>query len=317
MIYQHTLSRSVTLSGIGLHSGQRCKLALHPAPVNTGIVFLRKSNGQAQTCEANISNLRPMELCTALGLNGFHVQTTEHILSALWGMDIDNVYIEVDAPEIPAMDGSAEPFVQLIQSAGIVQQRCLRTYLKIITPIEVSDGKRKVSIVPSTTPKITYSIDFDHRLIQQQTYVHDWSVAAFRDNIAQARTFAFSQEVEALWARGLGKGGSLENTVVFSDTKVLNEDGLRFTDECVRHKILDLIGDLALLGVRLIGHVIADRSGHHLHSELVKTIIESGKSWTRLSTFHGQDDFDYHNPSTPLTPMPQDLATAASLSISS
>lgn len=283
MLYQQTLSRSVSLFGVGLHSGEPCTLSLHPAPVNTGIVFFRKTNGHPHTCEASVHHLRTTELCTAIGFNGFHVQTIEHVLSALWGMEIDNVYIEVNASEVPVMDGSAEAFVQLIQSAGILQQKCPRRYLKVLTPIEVQDGKKKVTILPATTSKITYTIDFAHDLIRQQSYEHHWSASAFRNNIAQARTFAFSHEVEALWARGLGKGGSLQNTVVFSEQKVMNEEGLRFPDECVRHKVLDLIGDLALLGIRIIGHIIADRSGHQLHTELVRTILENQDAWTMFS----------------------------------
>jgi UDP-3-O-[3-hydroxymyristoyl] N-acetylglucosamine deacetylase len=231
-----------------------------------------------------------MELCTALGSNGFHIQTTEHILAALWGMEIDNVYIEVDSSEVPAMDGSAAPFIQLIHSAGIVQQKIPRTYLKILTPIEVGEGTKKVTILPSTKPLISYTIDFDHHMIQQQSFVHDWSVKSFKEQIAQARTFAFSHEVEALWNRGLGKGGSLENTVVFSDSTILNEEGLRFIDECVRHKVLDLIGDMALLGIRPIGHIIADRSGHNLHTQLARTILQSKEAWTILPAEKSEED---------------------------
>lgn len=292
MHYQQTLSRSVSLVGVGLHSGHSCKLSLHPAPVNTGMIFLRKINNQVHTCEALIQNLQPMELCTALESNGFHIQTTEHILAALWGMEIDNVYIEVDSSEVPALDGSAAPFVQLIQSAGIVQQKIPRTYLKILAPLEVGEGTKKVTILPSTKPSITYSIDFDHHMIQQQSFVHDWSVENFKEQIAPARTFAFSHEVEALWSRGLGKGGSLDNTVVFSDSTILNEDGLRFIDECVRHKVLDLMGDIALLGVRLIGHIIADRSGHNLHAQLARTILQSKEAWTILpADKHEEESF--------------------------
>ncbi len=282
MGFQHTLSRSVSLSGIGLHSGQPCTLKLHPAPVNTGIIFLRKMNGAAQTCEASIHNLLQMELCTAVGVNGFKIQTTEHVLSALWGMEIDNVYIELNGDEVPAMDGSAYPFIQAIQTAGIIQQKSPRAYLKILQPIEVKDGARNVRVLPSPTPKISYSIDYNHMLIQQQSYEHEWSVSAYMKNIADARTFAFSNEVEDLWARGLARGGSLENTVVFSDTEILNEHGLRFPDECVRHKILDLVGDLALIGIHIIGHIVADRSGHNLHTELLTTILDHPAAWTLL-----------------------------------
>ncbi|RMH09150.1 MAG: UDP-3-O-acyl-N-acetylglucosamine deacetylase [Nitrospirae bacterium] len=280
MQYQHTIKRSVSLVGIGLHSGQRSTLHLHPAPIDTGLVFIRHKGNKLETCQASIRNLKPMELCTAIASNGFHIQTTEHLLAALWGMEIDNVYIELDSEEVPVMDGSAAPFVRLLHTAGRLRQSRPRTYLKIVKPLTVGDHTRKLSIVPSPVPKITYSIQYDHWLVQHQVYHHEWSLVTFQRDIAEARTFAFSHEIEALWARGLGQGGSLDNTIVFSETGVLNKDGLRFPDECVRHKILDLIGDLALLGIPIVGHVIADRSGHTLHTELVKAILDNPDTWT-------------------------------------
>ena len=276
---QRTLKQEISLEGVGLHSGKASRMALSPAPLDSGIVFRRKTNGHMESCQASIRNLRPTELCTTIGSNGFQIQTTEHVLSALWGMHIDNAYIDLNSDEVPAMDGSAAPFVEMIHAAGIMSQERPRTYLKIIKPLHVGDHCRGVSILPSVTPKITYSIDYDHVMIQQQTIEYNWSPEAFQHTIAEARTFAFSQEVEALWARGLGKGGSLDNTIVFSESGVLNEQGLRFTDECVRHKVLDLIGDLALLGLPIIGHVFADRSGHSLHSKLVQMILDTPDAW--------------------------------------
>lgn len=235
-------------------------------------------------CQASIRNLKKMQLCTAIESNGFQIQTTEHILSALWGLGIDNAHIEITSEEVPALDGSAAPFVQLIQAAGTIPQGRPRTYLKILKPLYVGNQQCSLSIAPSAYPKITYSISYDHHLIQHQTYEHDWATAQFKQEIAEARTFAFSHEVESLWARGLGQGGSLENTIVFSEDGVLNEDGLRFPDECVRHKVLDLIGDLSLLGLPVIGHIIAERSGHHLHAELVQAILDNPDAWTLLGT---------------------------------
>lgn len=286
MHVQRTLRRNISLEGIGLHSGTPSKVTLAPAPVDSGLVFRRKTNGHIETCQASIRNLRPMELCTTIGSNGFQIQTTEHVLSALWGMHIDNAYIDIDSEEVPAMDGSAAPFVEMIHAAGMVSQKRQRTFLKIVKPLHVGDHHRGVSILPSTTPKITYSIDYDHTLIQQQTYEYEWSPQAFQDTIAEARTFAFSHEVEALWARGLGQGGSLENTIVFSESGLLNDQGLRFPDECVRHKVLDLIGDLALLGVPVIGHVFADRSGHFLHNQLVQMILDNPDTWILVGAQH-------------------------------
>ena len=277
---QQTIEQTVSLSGVGLHSGRPSKVSLSPAPVDNGIVFRRKVNSHVETCQASIRNLRPMELCTAVGSNGFQIQTTEHVLSALWGLGIDNAFIDIDSEEVPAMDGSAAPFAELIQLAGILPQKRPRTYLKILKPIHIGDDKRGISILPSPFSRITYTIEYDHQLIQQQTYEHDWSTVEFEANIAHARTFAFSHEVEALWARGLGKGGSLDNTIVFTETGIMNEETLRFPDECVRHKVLDLIGDLSLLGVHVIGHIIGKRSGHQLHTQLVQAILANSEAWT-------------------------------------
>jgi len=277
---QQTISQTISASGVGLHSGRPSKVSLSPAPVDNGIVFRRKVNSHVETCQASIRNLRPMQLCTAVGSNGFQIQTTEHVLSALWAFGIDNAYIDIDSEEVPAMDGSAAPFANLIRLAGILPQDRHRTYLKILEPIRVGDDNRGISILPSLFPKITYTIDYDHQLIQQQTYEHEWSQVDFEANIAHARTFAFSHEVEALWARGLGKGGSLDNTIVFTETGIMNEGTLRFPDECVRHKVLDLIGDLSLLGIHVIGHIVGKCSGHHFHTQLVQAILDNPKAWT-------------------------------------
>ena len=281
---QKTLKQKISLEGIGLHSGKSSRIALSPAPLDSGIVFRRKTNGHTESCQASIRNLRPTERCTTIGSNGFQIQTTEHVLSALWGMQIDNAYIDLNSDEVPAMDGSAAPFVEMIHAAGIMSQERPRTYLKIVKPLHVGDHRRGVSILPSVTPKITYSIDYDHFMIQQQTIEYNWSPEAFQHTIAEARTFAFSQEIEALWARGLGQGGSLDNTIIFSESGVLNEQGLRFPDECVRHKVLDLIGDLALLGLPVIGHIFGNRSGHFLHSQLVQMILDRPDTWVLVGS---------------------------------
>jgi len=225
----------------------------------------------------------PTELCTAISGNGFQVKTIEHVLAALAGLNIDNAYVELDAGEAPAMDGSAAHFVRLIRSAGIVSQSRRQSFLKITRPLEVMDGNRRVRIEPSSTTKITYSIHYNHPLIQTQAYVYEHSAHAFEREIADARTFGFLQEVEALWARGLGQGGNLENTIVLSQDGILNESGLRFSNEFVRHKILDLIGDFSLLGVPFIGHLVAERSGHAMHTRLVQQILTHPDSWVLLN----------------------------------
>jgi UDP-3-O-[3-hydroxymyristoyl] N-acetylglucosamine deacetylase len=214
------------------------------------------------------------------------VKTIEHILAALAGLEVDNVVIEVDAAEIPVMDGSASPFVKLIRSAGIVLQNRRQSYVKITQPIEVSDGSRRVRIEPCSRPRITYSIQYDHPLIKTQTFTYDCSAISFENEIASARTFGFLHEVQALWSRGLGKGGSLENTVVLSEQGVVNQSGLRFPNEFVRHKILDLVGDVALMGFPFIGHIIAERSGHALHTKLVEQILAQPDKWIFLNSEH-------------------------------
>lgn len=280
---QQTIAQTVSLSGVGLHSGQPVTLAIHPAPAGTGIIFVRNTQGGQEHCPATIHHLRPINLCTTLGVNGFKIQTVEHVLSALAGLEIDNAFIELDAEEVPAVDGSAAPFVELIHRAGIVSQEAPRTYLKIIHPIKIQKEDRTLTVLPSVLPKVSYSIEYAHPLIQRQTYEFEWTPAEFQRSIASARTFAFSKEVEWLWSVGLGRGGTLDNTLVFSDTDLLNEDGFRFPDECVRHKILDLIGDLSLLGIPVIGHFIADRTGHSAHAEMVKAILDQPSAWILLN----------------------------------
>jgi UDP-3-O-[3-hydroxymyristoyl] N-acetylglucosamine deacetylase len=280
---QQTLANAVSCAGVGLHSGQPVTLTLRPAPPNTGVVFVNRSDKDGASLSASVEYLVPTELCTAISGNGFQVKTIEHVLAALAGLDIDNVYVEVDASEAPVMDGSAAHFVRLIRSAGITPQNRRQPYLKITRPLEVVDGDRLVRIEPSTTTKITYSIHYNHPLIQTQTYVYEHSAHAFEREIADARTFGFLQEVEALWARGLGQGGNLDNTIVLSQDGILNESGLRFANEFVRHKILDLIGDFSLLGVPFIGHLIADRSGHAIHTRLVQQILSHHDCWVLLN----------------------------------
>ena len=283
MRVQQTLANAVSCAGVGLHSGQPVNLTLRPAPPDTGVVFVNRNGKNGASLAASVEHLVPTELCTAISGNGFQVKTIEHILAALAGLDIDNVYVEVDAGEAPVMDGSAAHFVRLIRSAGILPQSRRQPFLKITRPLEVVDGARRVRIEPSSTTKMTYSIHYNHPLIRTQTYLYEHSVHAFEREIADARTFGFLQEVEALWARGLGQGGSLDNTIILSQDGILNESGLRFANEFVRHKILDLIGDFSLLGVPFIGHLIAERSGHAMHTRLVQQILDHPDSWVLLN----------------------------------
>jgi len=254
-----------------------------PASPDTGIVFIRKDLGTGLRISASIKNIRPALLSTVVGIGGVHVQTVEHVLAAAAGLLVDNLYIEVDAPELPALDGSAAPFVSMILGAGIAQQGRQRPYLKIVRSIEVSDGDKYIAIRPATLSSVTCTIDYDHPLIQRQDYTYPWSQEVFVRDIAPARTFGFLREVEALWAAGLGLGGSLQNTLILSEDRLLNEGGLRFRDEFVRHKVLDLIGDMALLGLPFIGEIVAVRSGHALHARLAAQILESRESWMLVS----------------------------------
>ncbi len=285
---QQTLKKSAFLSGIGLHSGNPVSVAIHPAPPNTGVVFIKHQGDQILSCPATIPFLGQTDYCTTLQTKDFHVQTVEHILSALFGLEIDNVYVELQGNEIPAADGSAAPFVEIFKEAGIIPQNVLRTYIKIVQPITVETEHKSISLLPSALPQITYFIDFPHPLIQQQKYHHSCTPHDFQKNIAGARTFAFKQEVEHLWSRGLGLGGSLQNTMVFSESELINEQGFRFSDECVRHKVLDFLGDLALLGLPVIGHVVAKCAGHALHTQLVQAILDNPDKWIALNTGDGQ-----------------------------
>ena len=279
MRFQQTIRKPVTCSGVGLHSGCRVSVTLMPAPLDTGMVFIRKDANGSPKIPVSIENVRPALLSTTVGIDGVQVQTIEHLLAAASGLGIDNLFVEVDAPELPALDGSAQAFVRLMLEAGIVSQDRRRSYLKVVRPIEVIDGDKRIAIRPASRSSVTYTIDYAHPLIGRQTYGYDWSRDAFVEDIAPARTFGFLREVEALWEAGLGLGGSLQNTLILSEEGLLNEDGLRFADEFVRHKILDLIGDMMLLGVPVIGEIEAVRSGHALHARLVARILESRDNW--------------------------------------
>ncbi len=283
MRLQHTLSKSGFFSGIGLHSGKPTSIAVHPAPQNTGIIFVKQEANAVVACPATIQYLGQTDHCTTLQSADFQIQTVEHILAALVGLEIDNAYIEVQGNEIPAADGSAVPFVELLEDCGLTPQEESVSYIKIVQPIHVQDEQRSIAVLPAALPRISYTIDFPHPLIQQQAYEHSCTPVEFARNIASARTFAFRHEIEFLWSRGLGLGGSLNNTIVFSESDLVNEEDLRFTNECVRHKVLDLIGDLSLLGFPVIGHFEAKRAGHFLHTQLVQAILDNPDKWILLN----------------------------------
>lgn len=284
MRFQQTVRKPVACSGVGIHTGCRVSVTLVPAPQDTGIVFIRTDVSGNPTIPVSNRNIRPALLSTTVGVDGVQVQTIEHLLAAAAGLGIDNLFVEVDAPELPALDGSAKPFVRLLLEAGITSQDRRQSYLKIVRPIEVIDEDKYIAIRPSSESSVTYTIDYAHPLIGHQVYAYDCSSDAFVGDIAPARTFGFLREVEALWEAGLGLGGSLQNTLILSEEGLLNEGGLRFADEFVRHKVLDLVGDMTLLGFPVIGEIEAVRSGHALHARLVSRILESRDNWILVSS---------------------------------
>jgi len=275
-VRQRTIAEKISCTGIGLHSGAPVHLTLRPGRQDTGIVFLRTDSEAAVEVPARADAVSSTEFATTLGSGASAVATVEHLLAALYGLGIDNVRVELDGPELPIMDGSAASFVFLIRSAGIFQQRAPRRVLRVRRPIEIVDGARRVSVRPGRGLRVGYGIDFQHPAIGRQRLPRfQLGPGAFERELARARTFGFLHEVQALWRAGLGKGGSLDNTVVLDDARVLNPEGLRMPDEFVRHKALDLLGDLALVGLPLEGHIEIERGGHALHQQLIRALLET------------------------------------------
>ena len=283
MSRQNTIARPATTEGIGLHTGVPVHVRLAPAPSGTGIVF-KRIDLDGFTIKATARNVARVSYATSLMRKGVLISTTEHLLSALAACSIDNAFVEIDNLEIPIMDGSALPFLKLIREAGARQQRATRSWAKIVKPVEIVDGQKRISIYPSEEFKITYRISFNHPLIGEQERALTMNQAGYERGIAPARTFGFIDEVEMLRQSGLVRGGSLENAVVLTKTGVMNPEGLRFPDEFCRHKILDLIGDLVMFGRPLIGHIIADRAGHAMHIALVSRLLREKSAWKLVRT---------------------------------
>jgi len=280
--YQRTLKKAVSCSGIGLHSGEKVNMSILPSKPDTGVKFKRTDlNGSSHDVTASVNNVREVNFATKLGYNGTEVHTVEHLLAVLNGLGIDNAEVHVSQKEIPILDGSGSPIVYLIREAGISKQPVKKTYIKIDEPLEVSEDDKFIKVVPSDELQISYFIDFNHPVLKKQSYSFTYNKIAFINNVAPARTFTFLKEVNYLRNIGLAKGGSLDNAIVVGDDSILN-DHLRFDDEFVRHKVLDLLGDLFLLGKPLIGHVIAYKAGHSLHVELVKKILEKTQPWVTV-----------------------------------
>src|SRR5512133_3183778 len=274
---QRTLRRQVSCAGIGLHSGNKVTLSLKPAPANSGIRFRRSDLGNLEI-QANVANLAGRHYATGLAQNEGSVETVEHLLAALVSLGVDNVVVELNYPEVPIMDGSAAPFVYLIQEAGVRSLGVPKRVLKVRQPIELARGDKRIALYPCDHFKITYSISFDHPLLRHQARTLSVTQESFVEEIAPARTFGFLKEVELLRQHGLALGGSLENAIVIGETGVLNNQ-LRFEDEFVRHKILDAIGDLALAGYPIIGHLVAHRGGHALHTAFAAKLLEERQAW--------------------------------------
>jgi UDP-3-O-[3-hydroxymyristoyl] N-acetylglucosamine deacetylase len=238
------------------------ELTIRPAPPDTGIRFIRKDILGKPVIRAHFESVVDTNLSTTIGVNGYRVSTIEHLMAAFFGLGIDNARVEVDGPEVPIMDGSAGPFVFLIKSAGIKEQKNPKRFLVIRKPLKIRDGNRIISLLPSKELKVSYSIDFNHPLIRNQNYELHFSGKDFVEEISRARTFGFLKDIQTMWENGLAMGGSLDNAIVIDEYRVLNEDGLRYHDEFVRHKILDFLGDLAILGCPVIGHFVVQKSGH-------------------------------------------------------
>ncbi len=279
---QHTLVTPVSVSGIGLHTGVKVTVRLCPAPANTGVLF-RRTDLEGFAIEAQSRNVARVSYATSLMKKGVLISTTEHLLSALAGLDVDNVVVEIDNLELPILDGSARPFVELIDKAGIRRQRARRSFVKILRPVEVVDGMRRIVAYPAEVFHVTYHIVFPHPSIGAQSIEFAPDSSNYAAEIAPARTFGFLEELEMLRKNGLIRGGSLENAVVLDRKGVINPEGLRFPDEFCRHKLLDLIGDFSLLGHPLIGHVVAERAGHAMHAQLVSRLLREKDSWKLVS----------------------------------
>ncbi|SNB46333.1 UDP-3-O-acyl-N-acetylglucosamine deacetylase [Geobacter sp. DSM 9736] len=279
MAFQQTIKNKVSFTGIGLHSGADTTITLRPAEAGTGIIFHRTDLAPAVSIEATAENVVNTRLSTTIGKHGAVVATIEHLMAALRGCGIDNAHIDINGPEVPIMDGSATHFMEAIRKAGTATLSKSRKFLVIKKPITIIEGDKKISVIPSRYFKVTFDMSFNHPAVPSQTKHLVFDEETFSGEYAPARTFGFLAEVEMLKANGLARGGSLENAVVIGDNGVINEEGLRYDDEFVRHKILDSVGDLALLGHYFFGHVKACKSGHDLNHKLVMEILKRTDCW--------------------------------------
>jgi UDP-3-O-[3-hydroxymyristoyl] N-acetylglucosamine deacetylase len=285
MAQQRTLGNSIRATGIGLHTGRKVLMVLRPAPPNTGIVFRRVDLEPPVDIPARATNVTETTLGTTLSQGGVGVSTVEHLLSALAGLGIDNAFIELTAGEVPIMDGSAGPFVFLVQSAGIADQAQPKRFVRVRRRVEVHDGDKWACLDPHEGFRVNFEIEFDHPVFHRhaQRATMDFSTTTFLREVSRARTFGFMRDLEYLRGRNLALGGTLDNAIVLDDYRILNEDGLRFEDEFVRHKILDAIGDLYLLGHSLIGEFSGFKSGHGLNNRLLRALLADAGAWEEVT----------------------------------
>lgn len=291
MVKQRTLKTVVQATGVGLHTGEKVYLTLRPAPVNSGIVFRRIDLAHPVDIPAEAHAVNDTRLSTCLEARGARVATVEHLMSALAGLGIDNAIVELTSPELPIMDGSAGTFIFLLQSAGIVEQAAPKKFIRIKKAIEVKDGDKWVRFDPFDGYKLSFTINFSHPVIAntKQSVTVDLGTQSYVKEVSRARTFGFMQEVEYMRSQGLGLGGSLDNAIVMDDYRVINPDGLRFEDEFVKHKMLDAIGDLYLLGHPLIGAFSGYKSGHALNNALCRALLADEEAW-EFTTFDKQEE---------------------------
>jgi len=277
-MHEQTIARPIDFTGVGLHTGENATLRILPAPEGKGIVFRRVDLDNFEL-RADVGSVARVAYATTLMSRGVWISTVEHLLSALYGIGIDNAYVELDNFEVPILDGSALPYTEAISRAGIVKQKRPRQYIRITKEFVLKDGRKTLGIYPSETFSIQYDINFPHPLIGKQSLHIEFTGTNYADLIAPARTFGFYDDVEKLQAHGLIRGGSLENAIVLTETGILNDTSLRFRDEFVRHKMLDLLGDFALIGQPVLGRLVADRAGHALHTRFVAELLDSTSHW--------------------------------------
>ncbi|MBI4683878.1 MAG: UDP-3-O-acyl-N-acetylglucosamine deacetylase [Nitrospirae bacterium] len=291
MRLQRTIKQAVSFEGIGLHTGNRVIVKLKPAPRDTGIVFYR--NDKNVIIRANIASVTDTAFATSLGSNGTRIKTVEHILAALSGLGIDNLIIEINGSEIPILDGSSTELIDIILKGGIAKQGKKQPYMRIIKPVIFEDGHAEIAALPYEGRKLTYRIQFNHHLLGEQQLSIDLNEENFIKEVAPARTFGFLKDVEYLRANGLAKGGSLDNAVILGEDGVMNKSGLRFKDEFVRHKILDFIGDISLIGCPVFGHIVANKAGHSSNIKFTKKLLASTDCWEIISDFEQAPRFVY------------------------